>query len=268
MERRPALVALGEQLKRFRLAKDKMIQAKLASLTGYSEGQISGVETGQNMPSREFLARCDKALDTCGALVAMYDMIRWTDHPVQSFDRYAEAESVASEIHTYQALAVHGLLQTVDYARALLVASLPNAKPDTIDALLSARLERQVALSGESPPDLYLIMDETVLRRVVGGTKVQRGQLDRLIEAATQPGITIQVVPLDTGGHAGLTSSFTILSFKEAPTIAYSEDPASGHLHEKPETVRVMWNTYNAVRANALPVNASLELMKKIREEL
>lgn len=265
--RSPTLIALGSELRRYRLAADNMTQAHLARLINYSEGMISNVETGQKVPRRDFVERCDKALNTGGSLLVIYNLLRYETDPVESFSRFADAERQAVEMHKYEALAVPGLLQTPEYARAVIAAGRPTANAETIDDLVSARLERQEILAREEPPVIWLILDETVLRRPVGGHKVHVRQLDRLTELTERPNITVQIIPLAAGAHAGLTASFTILSFNDAPDIAYSEDPAAGNLHERPEPVQVLRHTYEALRISTIPAVTSLEMISRIREE-
>lgn len=266
--RSPTLIALGSELRRHRLTADNMTQAHLARLIDYSEAMISNVETGQKIPRKEFVERCDKVLHTGGALLVIYNLLKYETDPVESFSRYADAERQATVIHKYEALSLPGLLQTPGYARAVIAAGRPTANAEIIDDLTDARLERQKILNRDEPPVLWLILDETVLHRPIGGHKVHLAQLDRLIELTERPKITVQVIPLATGAHAGLTSSFTILSFKDAPDIAYSEDPAVGNLHERPEPVKVLSHTYEALRISTIPAVASLDMISKIREEI
>jgi transcriptional regulator with XRE-family HTH domain len=259
--RSPTLIALGSELRRYRLAAGNMTQGHLAKLINYSEGMISNVETAQKVPRRDFVERCDQVLSTGGAL------LKHETHPVQSFARYAEAERQASGIHMWDVVVIPGIFQTPEYARALLTAGRPAARPEVIDDLIAARIERQDILFREKPPVVWAVLDESALRREIGGKEIRRAQLDRLAELAERPGINIQVIPHLTGAHAGLTSSFKILSFDDAPDIAYSEDPATGHLHEKPELVKALSQTYEALRVFALPVSGSLDLIRQIREE-
>ncbi|MEV5749612.1 helix-turn-helix transcriptional regulator [Actinoallomurus sp. NPDC052308] len=266
--RSPTLIALGSELRRHRLAADNMTQGQLAKLINYSEGMISNVETAQKVPRRDFVERCDKALKTGGALLVLHGLLKHETHPVESFARYAEAEREAACIRMWELVVIPGIFQTPEYARALLSAGRPTAKPEIIDDLVAARIERQEILHRDTPPVLWVVLDEMVLRRRIGTKEEHRAQLDHLLEMAARPGTTIQVIPFGTGAHAGLTSSFRILSFDDSADIAYSEDPATGNFHERPDLVKAMSQTYEALRAVALPVVASLDLIRQIREEL
>jgi transcriptional regulator with XRE-family HTH domain len=269
-EQDPGLVVIGQLLRALRLANNKMTQSHLARLIGCAEGTISGVETGQEWPSRGFLGRCDKALNTGGALVSAYDLVKGTAsvHPIESFEQFRREERRAIERHEYEVTVIPGLLQTEDYARALIAEGPPISDPDKIDEIVAERMERQQILNKSPQPLLLVVIDEAALERQVGGREMRRTQLDRLIEMAGRPRTTLQIIPQAAGAHAGLNCSFTILGFIDGPSIAYTEDPACGHLHERPELVRKLYQTFDALRAKALPVDESMRLFQKLREEL
>jgi transcriptional regulator with XRE-family HTH domain len=247
-----------------------MTQEYLASLINYSNGWVSNVETGQLCPQKQAVVELEKVLGLPEkVLLDIYELIKYEEpHPVLSFERYADAERRATVIRQYHALVLPGLLQTPDYGRALITAGRPDAKPEVIESLLAARLERQEILSRDDPPTLWLVVDETAFLRPVGGREVHKEQLDVLLEAAQRPGITVQVIPLSTGAHAGLTCSFTILSFGDEPDIAYTEDHERGYFRERPEQVRAWFGAYEALHLVTETAAASLEVIRKIREKL
>lgn len=265
----PSRVTLGRLIRFCRDSAGRK-QNQLAQALGYSVGWLSNVETGQLRPRRDQITAIEEelALPT-GTLTDVYDDLlkHESPHPVESFDRFIDLERTATTIHDYEALVVPGLLQTEETARAILAAGRPGDRPEAIDELVDARMRRQEIFGQANPPTLWIVLDETVIRRPVGGAKVQAAQLDHLLETSARPGITVQVIPFATGAHAGLVSTFYIFSFNDSHDVAYTEDPATGHVHERPELVRVMSETYDALRASALPASASVELIKKAREE-
>jgi hypothetical protein len=141
------------------------------------------------------------------------------------FESYLGLESVSSTIGTFELQFVNGLFQTQDYARALTLLGHRSAPPSEIERRVRLRLRRQELLAGKNPRRIWAIMDEAVLRRPVGGAAVMRAQLHRLIDAATLPHVTLQVLPFDRGGHAGTSGSFTVLRFEELdlPDVVYIE---------------------------------------------
>ncbi|MGI5224485.1 helix-turn-helix domain-containing protein [Actinoallomurus sp. CA-142502] len=263
----PTLITLGRIVRFCRDAAD-IKQADLARTLGYSVGWLSNVETGQLRARRDQVVAIEKALGLAeSTLTDIYDDLRH-DHPVERFERYEERERRATRILDYEPLAVPGLLQTEETVRALLVAGRPADPPDAIDDLVDRRMARQHIFTRDTPPTLWVILDETVIRRPVGGSKVHAGQLDHLLKMAERPGISVQVIPFATGAHAGLVGVFHILSFGNEPSIAYTEDPATGHIHERPELVRTISDTYHALQTSALPSTASLAIIKEVRDEI
>jgi transcriptional regulator with XRE-family HTH domain len=132
------------------------------------------------------------------------------------FQPYVGLESAASVIRTYDCQVIPGLLQTPDYARSVVKSLAPGATPAELERRVELRMARQrQVLHREPAPTLWAVVDEAALRRPVGGVSVQREQLNALIEATQQPNVKIQILPIEVGGHAGLTGSFTILRFPE-----------------------------------------------------
>jgi transcriptional regulator with XRE-family HTH domain len=186
-----------------------MTQEQLADLLNYSKAWMSNLETGQAHPHRKTIIEIEKVLKlTPRTLLDIYDLIKYEEQdPGLAFVRYEDAERRARVIRHYSALVVPELPQTPEYARALITAANPTAPPKVIEHSLDIRLTRQEILSGEFPPTLWLVVDESALRRPIGGPAVHHAQLDALIETAQQPHIGLQVIPQPTGAHAGLTGA-------------------------------------------------------------
>jgi Domain of unknown function (DUF5753) len=155
-------------------------------------------------------------------------------------------------------------LQTDEYARAILRAARPRDSEERIDQLVTARMDRQAILSRDDPPDLWVIIDEGVLRRPVGEPGVMTGQLGHLLTAARRPGVTVQVMPTSAGAHAGLLGSLVIASFDSAPDIAYLDNALTGQLVERREDVTNVGMLYDTLRAEALPPRASEQLITEV----
>jgi transcriptional regulator with XRE-family HTH domain len=233
-------------------------------LTGDMVGKI---ETGQRTPSDQFVDACEAVpeLATNGALRALRDQLR--DHLKSGpypgwFDRWPEAEATARTLRNFQLAAVPGLFQTEGYARAMLSTQVM-ATEEEIEDMVAARMARQVVVSREKPPMLWLIVDEAVLRRPVGGTWVMKDQLLHLAEAARRPNVVLQAIPLSVGAHQGMSGNFVIAEFEKAPPIAYQDTAARGQIIEDAndiEAITVMWDT---LKSEALPRGASLDLVEE-----
>ncbi len=170
------------------------------------------------------------------------------------FDTYLGLEQGARLIRCYEPRAVPELLQTADYARALLTLAHPEEPADAIERRVALRMRRQHILERADPPQVWLIVEESALRRPIGGSAVWRGQLDRLIEAISRPNITLQVLADHVGGPALTDGGFTMLRFTESdlPDIVYLQQLTGALYLDKESDL----SAYRAV-ANMLSVHAS-----------
>jgi hypothetical protein len=157
------------------------------------------------------------------------------------FQVYVGLEEAATLIRVYEVQFVPGLLQTEEYARAVVVQGSPGLSPAEVDNRVSVRLGRQRLFAKENAPRLWAIVDEAALRRPMGGRDVLAGQVKRLMEAVGEPNITIQVMPFKYGGHGAEGGAFTIMRFPEAdlPDMVYMEYLTGAHYIDKPDEVEV-----------------------------
>ncbi|HCU91360.1 MAG TPA: XRE family transcriptional regulator [Actinobacteria bacterium] len=180
------------------------------------------------------------------------------------FDTYAGMEAATASVRAYQAQLVHGLLQTEDYARALLRALRVEDTRESVEKLVEFRMARQAQLTrAENPLRLWVIFEEEVLKRPVGGPAVMQAQLQRILEAAEEPTITIQVLPTARGAHAGLDGSFSVFEFPDPgdPDVAYVGGPIGTVFVEKIEDVRRFATRFDHLRAAALDIGESADLI-------
>ena len=258
----------GAEVRRWRTAAG-LSQEQLGQKVGYSGAQVGKVETGERAPSQDFAEDCDRALPEAGGLfLRLYQLARRWDGSYPSwFTEWVEAERRASTLHTWQPLILPGLLQTPDYARALFLAWRVTDSDAELDQLVNARIERQAIFEPPKPPSLWAVIDEGVLRRRIGSAKIMREQLEHLIDVSERSKITVQVVPADVGAHVGLLGAFFIASFENAPGIVYLESPDEGQTTERPSAVAKITETFDMLRAEALPRAASQDLIRKVAEE-
>lgn len=195
----------------------------------------------------------------------------WNQYPeLRSLVEYVALEDIATAVRTWQGAFVPGLLQTPDYARALAVGNADWGDPDEIERFVEAKIARQVRLTDGSPLALWAIVGEGALRQLVGGREVMRTQLARLAEAASEPNVTVQVVPFLAGSHPGMTSAFSVVSFGEpgALDVVYM-DTTSSTLWLESETDAARHNTtFGRIARNGLAPRDSLALIERIRKEL
>jgi transcriptional regulator with XRE-family HTH domain len=258
------LALFAEELKIAR-ASAGVSQEQLADTIGYSASLVAKIETCRGVPTLDFAARCDGALETGGTLGRMHRFLGKTPFP-SWFRPFVDYEASAKSLRLFEHVLVPGLLQTRDYAHAVL-ATRPNTTDEETEQLVNARLERQAILAAADPPLLWVVLDEGVLHREVGGAKVMRGQLAHLAEMSRRPNITVEVVPYGAGAHSGLLGAFALAQFENAPAIVYLETAAGGQIAEAPGTVAQVMLTFDTLRSESLPRGISRDLIMKVAEE-
>jgi hypothetical protein len=162
----------------------------------------------------------------------------------------------------FEPLIVPGLLQTADYARAIFRTRLKTTD-DEIDEMVAARLRRQEVLARNNPPLAWVVLDEGVVRRQVGGRYVMSEQIGRLAELARQPNVVIQIIPASVGAHRGLEGAFDIADFPDLPSVGYREGAGGGHMVDDPKAVTALDLIWDTLGGDTLPRSASLALLEE-----
>lgn len=185
------------------------------------------------------------------------------------FEAYLRLEAVASVIRSFELQFVHGLFQTEEYARAVTVLGHKASSAEEIDRRVGLRMKRQDVLTRPEPPRVWSVMDEAALRRPVGGRRVMRAQVERLIDVAVLSRITFQVMPFRRGGHAGAGGSFTVLRFGEPdlPDVVYIEQLTSALYLERRADVDHYMEVVNRLSAEALTPAGTTRFLKEIIRE-
>ncbi len=242
--------------------------------TGINAATLYRIEHGRVRPQTRTLRTL---LDLYGAgedqqaeLVALLRDARqrgWL-HAFQSelpehYTTYIGFEGEAHSVWNYESLFVPGLLQTEDYARAVIRGGLPYASRDEVERRVEVRMERQAVLRNDNPLNLWSIVDEAALRRQVGGPEVMQGQFQYLMELSDLPHVTFQVIPFDAGAHPGMPGSFIVLQFDEAaiPDVIYVDTMAGELFLEEEADVRRYKLVFEHLRAVAASPEASLSLV-------
>jgi transcriptional regulator with XRE-family HTH domain len=186
------------------------------------------------------------------------------------FQVYVGLEEAALLIRLYEVQFVPGLVQTADYARAVIRLGRPSATAGEVERRLNLRLTRQEALTKPNGPRLWAVIDEAALRRPIGGRQVMRAQFVRLIEAAREPNITLQVVPFRSGGHAAEAGAFTIMRFPEAdlPDVVYLEQLTSALYLDKREDVEKYTEVMERLSIEGESPMRTIEILSGMLEEV
>jgi transcriptional regulator with XRE-family HTH domain len=264
------LALFGAELRHYRTAAG-LSQEQLGERIGYSAALVGAVETARRMASDDFTQRCDQVaeLSTAGALGRLREHLREQLHrqvwPAW-FREWPSIEREASTLCSWELAVIPGLLETAEYARAVLRAVLPEATDEEVEAQASARLDRQQILHRQDPPMLWAIMDENALRRRVGDEAIMRGQLIHLTKMARSPKVKILIVPASAGAHVGVGGPFAIAGFRDAPEMVYLDSAAQGQITDHPDIVKACAQVFDTLRAEALPPRASLDLIAEVTE--
>lgn len=240
-------------------------QPQLAKRLHVSDDLISKIETGQATPTVEFGEACDEQFGTHGSMERLAKMVRRVMAYPSWLRPFVEAEREAHTLRNWQPLVIPGLLQTEDYARAL-ISEWPGLTEERREELLTARMERKSIFEREDPPIMWFVISEAVLHYQVGDAKIMHEQLQHLIEIAQHTHVNLQVVEAGACAHSGMTGAFVIASLDDASDVVYLESVHEGQVTDRPEVVAAVLNIWEAIRMEALTSRKSLELITKVME--
>lgn len=266
---------LSAEIRRLR-TQAGMKATEASNALGWSQGKLTKMELGEwirpNPRDIEDLCKAysaDKA--TTEHLVEVARQSKEKDgwwHPYRAmvspaYSTYIGLEAGASELQVFEALLIHGLLQTEAYARAVFIDGPGKLSPEQVEQRVLIRAGRQQLLTGDDPLDLWVVLHEAALRTLVGDHDIMREQLYYILKTAERPNVTVQVVPFSAGAHPGVQGGFTVMSFPEdsGPSTGYLENPVGNHFIEQEEEVKGLKDAYRRLIAKALPIDESLKMI-------
>jgi hypothetical protein len=272
---------VGAQLRRLRTERG-ITREQAAEAIRASEWKIHRLENGQvGFKERDIvdllaLYGVDDPVDVVEFVILAREANApgwWHDYGdllPQWFRAYVDLESAARLIRTYEGQLIPGLLQTEDYMRALVGGAQLKDAPEEAERRVALRLGRQALLDRTDAPRLWAVVDEAALRRPVGGAKVMRAQLERLIEATEQPNVTLQVLPFAAGAHPGMVGAFSVLRFadQELPDVVYVEHLNNATYLDRREEVERYLDVMESLCVGSEPPAKTAELLGKILDEL
>ncbi|MDI9886878.1 helix-turn-helix transcriptional regulator [Streptomyces sp. HNM0645] len=266
---------LGQELRRLRELRG-MTAEEVADRLLVSQSKISRLENGRRSISQRDVR------DLCGvyevedhrvvdSLMQMAKDSRqqgwWHAFGDIPYSVYIGLETDAASLRVYEPQIVPGLLQTREYAEALITGALPETPSSDVEKRVQVRVRRQERIaSDESPLRLWAVVDEAALRRVVGNKEMMREQLEHLVEQSQLPHVTVQVLPFSMGAHPGITGHYAILEFPDASdsSVVYIEGVTSDLYLEKANDVHKYTVMYEHLRAQALNVEQTREFIEDI----
>jgi len=251
---------MAHDLRLYRM-RDKMTQEDLGRVLGCVKSTVSRLESAQLQLDLKQVKKLDVLWNTHGHFARIYEFARRAHDP-DWMRQHAEIENRATEIKSFETCLIPGLLQIPAYTRELFRTALGT---DDVERQVEERMQRQEILTRESPPTLWVLLDESAIDRSTNDPEVMRGQLARLVEESRRPHISIRVRPRSAGLHAGLGGSFKIL-YHELGDVAYSEAQFGGRLVVSASEVRGLAVQYDRIGAHAFPESQSRELIEGYME--
>lgn len=258
-----------------------LTREEVARRLEWSTSTIFRIETGRSRPQprsvRELLDLYEVTGTERDGLIQLAREARqpgwwhsFRDVLPNPYEVYIGLEAGAESLRNFEPLVVPGLLQTPDYARALIKGGAQELNPDEIERRVEVRITRQRTLIRKDRPRLWAIVDEAVIHRVVGNPAIMHGQLHHLISATEEGKTTLQVVPFSAGAHAGTTGPFVIFGFPEPsdPHVVYVETLAGDLYLEQRADVARYTIAFERLRATALSPDDSIKLMQRVADNL
>lgn len=262
MEDEPTSELIRAQLRRLRLNAE-LSQEEFGKLVHYSGSQVSAVELGQRPLDRLFLTRADEVLNTGGLLMSLLRMAERDGQP-SWFRPWLDAERGARQLRCYQPTLIPGLLQTENYARAV-IRTDGTISDEEVEKRLAVRMDRQAILSQPTPPTYVAVVEEGMLRRVDEEFRgIMTEQLVRLVELAARPHISIHVIPVETSIHIGLIGPLSLALGNDGGWVGHLEHQLGGAVVDRDDDVAILMTTWESVRSEALPHRQSTELLKDV----
>ncbi|WUC44363.1 helix-turn-helix transcriptional regulator [Streptomyces cellulosae] len=261
-----AVVAtVGRQLKLRREAVGMRVP-EFAVAVGYGEDLVYKIESGKRIPRPEYLDTADEVLRAGGLVAAMKEDVRKVRYPKKVRD-LAQMEARAVELQLYDPLHIHGLLQTPEYARALLSMRRPAYSAEEVERFASARVARRAIFDRDPAPELGFILEEWTLRRPLGGREVLRTQLEHLLTVAALPTVELQVMPTDRQEHAGVDGGIEVLKFADGTAVGRSPAVAGGRPVSDLRQLRILELRCGIIRAQALTPRESITFVEDLLGE-
>ncbi|MGW2226187.1 helix-turn-helix domain-containing protein [Streptomyces formicae] len=256
---------VGRQLKLWREAAELRV-AEFAERVGYGEDLVRKIERGARIPRPEYLDKVDEVLGAGGRISGMKKEMREARYP-KRVRELAKLEERAVEVSLYSNHNIHGLLQTEEYARALLGTWRPALSGGEMERALAARMARHSIFDRTPAPDLSFVQEEVTLRRPIGGRMVLHRQLERLLEVGKLRNVAVQVMPTDHEGHPGTAGLIEVLKFGDGTAVGRSDGAFNSRPVSDLKQLRILELRYGIIRAEALSPRESLAFIEQVLGE-
>lgn len=261
MEHEDEFAFIREQLRRQRALRG-MSQEEFGKRASYSASTVSAVETGTRAVDLPYAKLTDRILETGGLFESLLKGALRDGQPTW-FKPWLDAENSATQLRYYRPTLIPGLLQTENYARAMLRTDATRTEAE-VEKLVAARMERQQILTRENPPLVIAVMDESALRL---REAIMGEQLAHLLRMAELPYVHLHVIPADAGLHVGLSGPLALARTAEGGWVGHLENQLAGLVVNDEEGIATLLARWESVRSVALPQNLSIALLKEIESQ-
>jgi len=259
------LATVGRQLKLRREAVGMRVP-DFAVAVGYGEDLVYKIEGGKRIPRPEYLDKAEEVLGADGLISAMKEDVARVQYPKKVRD-LQQMEAKAVEVLSYGNHNVHGLLQTEEFMRALLLTQRPVLPEERLERAVAGRMDRKKIFQRSPAPELSFVLEEVTLRRPIGGRAVLRRQLEHLAEMAQLRNIQIQVMPTDRWDHPGMGGRIQVLKFGDGTAAGRMDDGYGGRPVSDLKHLRILELRYGIIRAEALTTRESLAFIEQLLGE-
>ncbi|MFE4663926.1 helix-turn-helix domain-containing protein [Streptomyces sp. NPDC056716] len=258
--------AFGEHLRRLRDARG-WTQDELAERMGCTGSHISAVETGRRPPTQRFAASADQTFGTGDEFVRRSLAVRQRAL-LEGFPEYVGYEGRAEEVRLFEVGLIPGPIQTREYAAAI---EAGHVRRGSITAEQAAErvgflIERQAGFARDPLPLVFVVLDESCIRRTIGGPEVMNAQLARLLEFAEQPNTSLQVAPYTMGEQRPFNRLVNLLTLTDRSVVAYLESQTQGYLDREITSVRPLVRAYHQLQTEALSQAESVAMIRQVRK--
>ncbi|AJP03449.1 DNA-binding protein [Streptomyces cyaneogriseus subsp. noncyanogenus] len=260
------VAAFGQRLRHLRDERG-WTQEELGARMGCTGTHISAVETGRRPPTQRFAISADRAFGTGDMFQRMVHALQNTAL-LEGFPEYVRQEIRAAELRLFELGIIPGLLQTPEYAAAIATGAVRRGAitEQQAEERLPLLAERQASLERTPPPFVYAVLDESCIRRPVGGAGVMAAQLDKLVAFAELPNTVLQVAPYELGERRPFDLPVTLLMLPDRSHIAYAESAQQGQLERDMRFVQPMLTAYHQLQAEALSQAATVAMIEQLRK--
>ncbi|MFD8001407.1 helix-turn-helix domain-containing protein [Streptomyces mirabilis] len=239
----------------------------LADEAGYDIEYVKSMECGRRRPTLRLLQVADQMCGARGKLAAGHEYLKPEPFP-QRTQQYVLVEAEAITVQWYEPLLIPGLLQTPEYARALISSNCPPLDEETVEERVAARLKRQDKLTNKPPTHFSFVIHEAALRSVVGSQGVIHRQCDHLLEIGKRRHLSIQVLPFAAAPTAALSGPMVLVETADHERYAFVDGQSTGALYSGGDKLSTLTQRYGMIRMQALSVEESARFIRKVAGEL